>query len=71
MSLNVERHGAIAVITLSNPALMNTPESRALRHVFAAERAAAKVAGVPEGTPLHPIGASASSAPAPWAAASP
>lgn len=31
-------------------ALMNTPESRALRHVFAAERAAARIAGIPEGT---------------------
>src|SRR5882757_1849321 len=34
-------------------ALMNTPESRALRHVFAAERAAAKLPDVPEGTPLR------------------
>lgn len=31
-------------------ALMNTPESRALRHVFAAERAAAKIADIPDGT---------------------
>ncbi len=31
-------------------ALMATPESRALRHVFAAERAAAKIPGLPEGT---------------------
>jgi len=31
-------------------ALMQTPESRALRHVFAAERAAAKIPGLPEGT---------------------
>ena len=36
-------------------ALMNTPESRALRHVFAAERAAAKLPDVPESTPLRPI----------------
>ncbi|MFT3816375.1 MAG: 3-hydroxyacyl-CoA dehydrogenase NAD-binding domain-containing protein [Rubrivivax sp.] len=36
-------------------ALMNTPESRALRHVFNAERAAAKLPDVPEGTPLRPI----------------
>ena len=35
--------------------LMNTPESRALRHVFAAERAAAKLPDVPEGTPLRSI----------------
>ncbi|MEO8056974.1 MAG: 3-hydroxyacyl-CoA dehydrogenase NAD-binding domain-containing protein [Burkholderiales bacterium] len=34
-------------------ALMATNESRALRHVFAAERAATKVADVPEGTPLR------------------
>ena len=36
-------------------ALMNTPESRALRHVFAAERAAAKLPDVPDGTPLRTI----------------
>ena len=30
--------------------LMQSPESRALRHVFAAERAAAKIPGLPEGT---------------------
>jgi len=36
-------------------ALMQTPESRALRHVFQAERAAAKVPGLPEGTLLRPI----------------
>lgn len=36
-------------------ALMQTPESRALRHVFAAERAAAKVPGLPEGTTARPI----------------
>jgi len=35
--------------------LMNTPESRALRHVFAVERAAAKLPGVPEDTPLREI----------------
>jgi 3-hydroxyacyl-CoA dehydrogenase len=35
--------------------LMNTPESRALRHIFGAERAASKIADVPEGTPLRPI----------------
>ena len=35
--------------------LMQTPESRALRHVFAAERAAAKIPGLPEGTPLREI----------------
>lgn len=30
--------------------LINTPESRALRHVFLAERAAAGIAGIPDGT---------------------
>ena len=35
--------------------LMNTPESRALRHVFNAERAASKIADLPEGTPLRRI----------------
>ena len=35
--------------------LMNTPESRALRHIFAAERAATKIADVPDDTPLRPI----------------
>ncbi len=36
-------------------ALMITPESRALRHVFAAERAAAKLPGVPADTTLRDI----------------
>ena len=36
-------------------ALMATPESRALRHVFGAERAATKIADVPESTPLRPL----------------
>lgn len=36
-------------------ALMNTPESRALRHVFAAERAAGKLPDVPADTPTRPI----------------
>ena len=35
--------------------LMNTPESRALRHVFAAERAAGKVDGLPADTPLREV----------------
>jgi 3-hydroxyacyl-CoA dehydrogenase len=35
--------------------LMATPESRALRHIFAAERAANKIADVPESTALRPI----------------
>jgi 3-hydroxyacyl-CoA dehydrogenase len=36
-------------------ALMNTPESRALRHIFNAERAAAKIPDVPDDTPLREI----------------
>ena len=37
--------------------LMATPESRALRHVFGAERAAAKIPGLPEGTAPRKISA--------------
>jgi 3-hydroxyacyl-CoA dehydrogenase len=36
-------------------ALMLTPESKALRHVFMAERAASKIADVPADTPLRPV----------------
>ena len=36
-------------------ALMMTPESRALRHAFFAERAASKIPDVPEGTPVRKI----------------
>ncbi|TWO70130.1 3-hydroxyacyl-CoA dehydrogenase [Caenimonas sedimenti] len=36
-------------------ALMLTPESRALRHLFMAERAASKIADVPEDTPKREI----------------
>ncbi|HUP91237.1 MAG TPA: 3-hydroxyacyl-CoA dehydrogenase NAD-binding domain-containing protein [Solimonas sp.] len=35
--------------------LVQTPESRALRHAFFGERAAAKIPDVPEGTPTRPI----------------
>ena len=35
--------------------LMFTPESRALRHLFMAERAASKIADVPPGTPVREI----------------
>ena len=35
--------------------LMLTPVSRALRHAFFAERAAAKIADVPDSTPLRPV----------------
>src|SRR5258706_6490276 len=35
--------------------LMNTPESRSLRHAFFAERAASKIADVPETTPTRSI----------------
>jgi 3-hydroxyacyl-CoA dehydrogenase len=37
-------------------ALMQTPESKALRHLFFAERVASKISDVPEGTPLRTIG---------------
>jgi len=36
-------------------ALMQTPESAALRHAFFAERAAAKIPDVPEDTPVRPV----------------
>jgi len=35
--------------------LVDTPESRALRHIFFGERAASKIPDVPENTPLRPI----------------
>ena len=35
--------------------LVNSPESKALRHVFLAERAASKVPDVPDDTPTRPI----------------
>ncbi|WP_418318347.1 3-hydroxyacyl-CoA dehydrogenase NAD-binding domain-containing protein [Piscinibacter sakaiensis] len=37
-------------------ALMNTPESKSLRHVFAAERAAGKLPDIPADTPQREIG---------------
>jgi 3-hydroxyacyl-CoA dehydrogenase len=36
-------------------ALMLTPESKALRHAFFAERAASKIPGLPEGTVARPV----------------
>jgi len=36
-------------------ALMLTPESKALRHAFFAERAASKVPDIPEDTPVRPV----------------
>ena len=39
--------------------LVQTPESRALRHAFFGERAAAKIPDVPSDTPLRPIGKAA------------
>ena len=45
--VRVEREGFLS--------LMASPESRALRHVFAAERAAAKIPGLPADTPLRNI----------------
>jgi 3-hydroxyacyl-CoA dehydrogenase len=38
-------------------ALMFTPESKALRHAFFGERAASKIADVPEDTPQRPVAA--------------
>jgi 3-hydroxyacyl-CoA dehydrogenase len=35
--------------------LLTTPECRALRHLFAAQRAASKIADVPDDTPVRPI----------------
>jgi 3-hydroxyacyl-CoA dehydrogenase len=54
-SLNKPFDEALRLERESFIALMNTPESRAMRHVFNAERAASKIAGLPEGTPLRPI----------------
>ncbi|NDG40153.1 MAG: 3-hydroxyacyl-CoA dehydrogenase [Betaproteobacteria bacterium] len=45
--VRVEREGFLS--------LMASPESRALRHVFAAERAATKIPGLPADTPLRNI----------------
>jgi 3-hydroxyacyl-CoA dehydrogenase len=39
--------------------LVSSPESKALRHVFLAERAASKVPDVPEDTPTRPISSAA------------
>src|SRR5439155_209171 len=39
--------------------LVNSPESKALRHVFLAERAASKIPDVPEDTPTRAIGSAA------------
>ena len=52
-------------------ALMVTPESKALRHLFMAERAASKIADVPADTPLRKVGKVAVIGTARWAAASP
>jgi 3-hydroxyacyl-CoA dehydrogenase len=50
--------------------LVQSPESKALRHAFFAERAAAKIPDVPEDTPTRPIAPQPSSASERWAAAS-
>ena len=39
----------------SSSALMFTPESKALRHAFFAERAASKIPDVPDDTPLRAV----------------
>ena len=49
---------------------MQTPESRALRHAFFAERAAAQIPDVPEDTPTRKIERVAVIGAARWAAAS-
>ena len=51
--------------------LVQTPESRALRHAFFAERAAPRSPTSPRTRPRGPSSRPRSSAPAPWAAASP
>jgi 3-hydroxyacyl-CoA dehydrogenase len=51
--------------------LMTGPQIAAQRYAFFAERQAAKIPDVPDDTPTIPVNRSASSAPAPWAAASP
>ena len=55
MSVNKPIDEALRLERESFMSLMNTPESRALRHIFAAERAATKIADVPEDTALRPI----------------
>jgi len=55
MSISKPIDEALRLERESFMALMITPESRALRHIFAAERAATKIADVPEGTPPRPI----------------
>jgi 3-hydroxyacyl-CoA dehydrogenase len=55
MSLNKPIDEALRIERETFLSLMNTPESRALRHIFAAERAASKIADVPDDTPLRPI----------------
>jgi len=49
--MKVERDGFMYLLT--------TPESRALRHAFFGERAAAKIPDVPEDTPVRPINSAA------------
>src|SRR5690606_13434457 len=39
--------------------MVQTPESKALRHAFFAERAASKIPDVPEDTPTRPIASAA------------
>ena len=55
MSVNKPIDEALRLERESFMSLMNTPESRALRHIFAAERAATKIADVSEDTALRPI----------------
>jgi 3-hydroxyacyl-CoA dehydrogenase len=54
-SLNKPIDEALRMERESFISLMSTPESRALRHIFAAERAVSKIADVAEDTPLRAI----------------
>lgn len=48
-----------------------SPQSKALRHLFFAERQAARIPGLPRELALRPVRSVGCSAPAPWAPASP
>ena len=55
LSLNKPFDEALRLERAAFIELMGTAESRALRHVFGAERAAGKIADLPEGVPLRKI----------------
>jgi len=54
-AVNLEREAAVAKERELFMELMNSPESAGLRHVFFAERQAAKIDDVPKDTPLRPV----------------